>query len=178
MVDVGTGGADIPVALLADARRRGRALEIVGVDARSEVLEAAVAARPMLDRIAGLSLEASDGRSLPYPDRSFDVTHASLVTHHLEPDDAVALLVEMARVARLGIIVNDLDRGALHLAGAWLIGHALTGNPYTRNDAPLSVRRAYRPSEMRDLLARAGLRPVGRYGALLGHRYAFAAVRA
>ena len=31
---------------------------------------------------------------------------------------------------------------ALGWLGAWLIGHLLTGNRYTRHDAPLSVRRA------------------------------------
>ena len=120
----------------------------------------------------------SDGRSLPYPDRAFDIAHSSLVVHHLEPDDAVKFLVEKARVARLGIVVNDLDRGRHHWAGAWLIAHLITANRYTRNDAPLSVLRAYRRHEMRDLLAGAGLRPVGEFGGLIGHRYAIAAIRA
>ena len=50
----------------------------------------------------------ADGRSLPYSDASFDVAHASLVLHHLEPADVVALLREMNRVSRRGIVVNDL----------------------------------------------------------------------
>ena len=64
------------------------------------------------------------------------------------PDEAVRLLREMARVARLGVVVNDLDRSRLGWVGAWLLGHLLTGNRYTRHDAPLSVRRAYRADEM------------------------------
>ena len=43
-----------------------------------------------------------------------------MVVHHLEPADAVALLREMARVARLGVVVNDLVRGRLYWAGAWV----------------------------------------------------------
>ena len=62
--------------------------------------------------------------------------------------------------------------------GAWLVGHLLTRNRYTRRDAPLSVRRAYTPAEMRELLARAGLRSVGQFGGFVGHRYAIAAIRA
>ena len=178
LIDVGTGAVDIPVALLADARRRGRRLEVIAVDARPEVLETARAIRPALGRVAGLALGVSDGRSLPHPDRSIDIAHASLLIHHLEPDEAVALLVEMARVARVGVVVNDLNRGRLHWLGAWLIGHLLTRNRYTRRDAPLSVRRAYTRREMRGLLARAGLRPVGEFGGFVGHRYAIAAIRA
>jgi ubiquinone/menaquinone biosynthesis C-methylase UbiE len=178
IIDIGTGGADIPVALLADARRMGRRLEVVAVDSRPEVIEAARTVRPGLARIDGLVLSVSDGRSLPYGDRAFDIAHTSMVIHHLEPDEAVALLREMARVARLGIVVNDLDRGRLYWIGAWLIGHLLTRNPYTRRDAPLSVRRAYTPGEMRAMLAQAGLRPVDEFGGLVGHRYAIAAIRA
>ena len=178
IIDVGTGAVDIPVALLADARRRGRRLEVFAVDARPEVLETARAIRPALGRLAGLAIGVSDGRSLPHPDRSIDIAHASLLLHHLEPDDAVAVLVEMARVARVGVVVNDLNRGRMHWLGAWLIGHLLTRNRYTRRDAPLSVRRAYTRREMRGLLAQAGLRPVGEFGGFVGHRYAIAAIRA
>jgi ubiquinone/menaquinone biosynthesis C-methylase UbiE len=177
ILDVGTGGADIPVALLAAARRRGDDLEIVAVDARPEVIAAAHAARPALARIDGLALEVADGRSLPHPDRAFDIAHASLLIHHHEPDEAVALLAEMARVARLGIVVNDLSRGHIHLLGAWLISHLFTRNRYTRKDAALSVRRAYTPRETRELLERAGLRPVGHFRGFIGHRYAIAAIR-
>jgi ubiquinone/menaquinone biosynthesis C-methylase UbiE len=178
ILDVGTGGADIPVALLADARRRGRQLEVVATDVHPEVLDAARVARPALAHVPGLALDVADGRSLPHPDRSFDVAHASLLVHHFSPDDAVTLLAEMARVARLGIVINDLDRRRRHWLGALLVGHLLTRNRYTRRDAPLSVRRAYTPAEMRELLARAGLRPVGQFGGFVGHRYAIAAIRA
>ena len=89
MLDVGTGGADIPMALLERARARDRRLAIVGLDSRPEVLEAAVLATPALATTDGLELHVGDGTSLPYPDRSFDVAHCSLVLHHLSPDEAV-----------------------------------------------------------------------------------------
>ena len=176
LLDVGTGGADIPVALLADWRRRGRHLRVTASDDRLEILTAARRTRPALDRIADLRLEVADGRSLPYPDGAFDVAHASLVLHHLEPADAIGLLREMARVARRGVIVNDLARGRLTWLGAWLLGHLATTNPWSRNDAPLSARRAYTRPEVERLLAAAGLRPIWWRSALLRHRFAVVAV--
>ena len=110
LLDVGTGGADIPVALLALAAGAGRRLTVVAIDSRPEVLSAAVLAWPAVATTDGLELHVGDGRSLPYPDRSFDVAHASMVVHHCSPDDAVLLLREMGRVSRLGVVVNDLDR--------------------------------------------------------------------
>jgi ubiquinone/menaquinone biosynthesis C-methylase UbiE len=126
--------------------------------------------------VARLEVVVADGRSIPFPDRSYDVAHASLMLHHLEPDDAVGLLREMGRVARLGIVVNDLDRSRLGWLGAWLIGHLLTGNRYTRVDAPLSVRRAYRPDEAAELIRAADLIPVSTFRGSFGQRYAIAAV--
>ena len=178
VLDVGTGGADIPLALLARATTRGRGLTIVGLDSRPEILAAAALANPGLATADGLELHVGDGRSLPYPDRSFDVAHVSLVTHHLSPEATVGLLREMARVARLGVVVNDLDRGWPGFIGAWLIGHLLTTNRYTRHDAPLSVQRAYRANEMVSMLRESGLTPVRTLRAAYGQRYAIAALHA
>jgi SAM-dependent methyltransferase len=178
VLDVGTGGADIPVALLADARRRGKRLRVVAADSRPEVLAAAHLARPRLADVPGLSLEVFDGLSIPHANGAFDVAHASLLVHHLGPDEATSLLREMSRVSRLGVVINDCTRGPGYWLGAWLMGHVLTLNPYTRHDAPLSVRRGYTTAEMRELLAGAGLRPVAEFASFLRDRYAIAAVSA
>ena len=176
VLDVGTGAADIPLALLSEARARGRRLTVTAVDSRREVIDAARAARPGIDEVDGLTLDVADGRALPYSDASFDVAHASLVLHHLEPVEAVAFLGELGRVARRGVVVNDLSRRRHTLLGAWLLSRACTRNRYSRHDAPLSARRAYTRSEAVALLARAGLRPVYDVDILIGHRWAIAAI--
>jgi ubiquinone/menaquinone biosynthesis C-methylase UbiE len=176
VLDVGTGAADIPVALLADAHRRGRAMTVTATDSREEVIAAARAARPGLDDVDGLTLQVADGLGLPFSDASFDVVHASLVLHHVEPDEAVTFLRELARVARRGVVLNDLARRPITLFGAWLFSRACTRNAYSRHDAPLSARRAYSSSEAVVLLARAGLRPVYETDILFAHRWAIAAV--
>ena len=175
LLDVGTGGADIPLALIADASTRGVRLRVVGLDSRPEVLEAAVRAHPVVASTPDLDLQLGDGLALPFEDGSFDIVHCSLVVHHQTPDEAIALMTEMGRVARTGVVINDLDRQRLGWLGAWLIGHLLTGNRYTRHDAPLSVRRAYRAVEMADLLRTAGLDPIRTFRGAVGQRYAIAA---
>ena len=176
LLDVGTGGADIPLALLERGSRRGRPLRVTGVDSRQEVLDAAGAIHPRLVRTPDLELVVSDGGSLPWPDRSFDVVHCSLVIHHLEPPAALAFLREAARVARLGVVVNDLVRARHHWIGARIVLPLMTRNRFTRHDGPLSVRRAYTRMELRALLAGAALRPIVEIDAFAGHRVAIAAV--
>ena len=175
VLDVGTGAADIPALLLADAGRRGVPIQLTATDSRQEVLDATLAIRPSLRRIPGLTLGLADGLRLSWPDASFDVAHASMVIHHLEPADAIAFLRELRRVARRGIVVNDLARGRLAWLGGWLLTHTLAASRYTRHDGPLSVRRAYTRVEMEALLRRAGLEPVRTFMGFAGHRYAIAA---
>jgi ubiquinone/menaquinone biosynthesis C-methylase UbiE len=174
LLDVGTGAADIPLALLDHWGVRDRRLEITAVDSRPEVIDAARRIEPRIDRTPRLTLAVADGRSLPYPDDSFDVAHTSLVLHHLEPVDVVAFIRELDRVSRLGIIVNDLARSRLTLIGAWLLGHVATLNSYSRNDAPLSARRAYTLDEAHALIAAAGLRSVAEFVGPFRHRWAIA----
>ena len=175
LLDVGTGAADVPLALLDSWTRRGRRLTVTAVDERPEILDAARRVRPGLDAVEGLTLAVADGLALPWPDDAFDVVHCSLLAHHLDEREAVALLREMRRVARRGVIVNDLARGRLAWAGAWLLAHLATRNRYSRNDGPLSVRRAYSLAEARAVLAVGGLRPVIEARGFFGHRWAIGA---
>jgi len=175
VLDVGTGAADIPARLLADARRRGVSLGMTATDSREEVLDAALAIRPSLGHIPGLTLGLADGLRLSWPDASFDVGHTSMVIHHLDPDDAITFLAELRRVSRLGIVVNDLARGRLYWIGAWVLAHTLAASRYTRTDGPLSVRRAYTRREMDELLRRAGLDPIRAFTGFARHRYAIVA---
>jgi 2-polyprenyl-3-methyl-5-hydroxy-6-metoxy-1,4-benzoquinol methylase len=173
LIDVGTGLGDIPIALLQWTAGHGIRLEIEAIDARPETIEAA---RNASAAVPGLHLRVADGRSLPYSDGSFDVAHTSLMAHHLEPDELGSCLKELRRVSRLGVIVNDLDRNPIALAGAWLLSALFATSPITRHDAPLSVRRAYRPNELARIAAGAGLVEAARFHSVLGYRYALAFV--
>lgn len=168
LLDVGTGGADIPAELLAWAGRHGLALEIDALD-RQETIDAA---RTMSGEVPGLKLVVGDALVLPYPDASFDVVHASLVTHHLDAQPLRSLLEEMRRVSRAAVIVNDLDRGRRWLACAILLSRLFTSSPVSRHDGPMSVRRAYHPWELAQLASRSGLLEIARVRGFLGHRYA------
>ena len=171
---MGTGAADIPRALLRGAARQHTHLEIVASDVRPEIVEAA---RRRSGSVAGLEVRLDPADRIAAPDGAFDVVHASMVLHHLEPWAAAGLLREMRRVSRRAVIINDLDRGQLWWLGARLLTALGTSNRYTRNDAPLSVRRAYRASEISSLAEQAGLvqrachwtRPRYRYALVFEH---------
>jgi hypothetical protein len=74
----------------------------------------------------------------------------------------------MHRLGRTGFIVNDLRRSRVAYGAAWLASRLTTRNRLTRHDAPVSIRRAYTPGELADLLDAAGVR-----GALIQRRVWF-----
>lgn len=154
ILDLATGSADIPVAIVRWARRRSLAISILASDSSPDILGLARAQGATYPEI---SLHQFDARAVPLPDNHVDIVLCSLSLHHFAPDDAVRVLREMRRLGRAGFILNDLRRTRLGLAAAWLASRATTRNRLTRNDAPLSVRRAYTPAELDALLGRAGI---------------------
>lgn len=148
VVDVGAGRGDMALAFA----RRGWRTE--AVDSHPDVLrvaKATTAAEPMVGVVE------ADGRVLPYPNAAFDVSHCSLLIHHLDPADAVALLREMARVARHGVVINDLRRGVAACVATGVAVALLSRCRTTRVDGIISARRAYTLAELDELLAEADL---------------------
>jgi ubiquinone/menaquinone biosynthesis C-methylase UbiE len=148
VLDVGTGRGDMPIAF---ARRGWRT---VAIDTNPDVLR--VARRVVAGRHE-IELVEADGRALPFEDGAFEVAHCSLLVHHLSPAEAVAALREMRRVARQGVVINDLRRGILPLIATTLTVLAFGRSAVTRNDGIVSARRAYTVAELDGLLREAGL---------------------
>jgi ubiquinone/menaquinone biosynthesis C-methylase UbiE len=94
---------------------------------------------------------------MPFADASVEIVTCAFALHHFSPGVAAGLLCEMARVARIGVIVTDLCRSHAAYWGARLLALGFR-NRLTRHDGPLSVLRAYTAAEVRSWMARAGLR--------------------
>jgi hypothetical protein len=162
VLDLGTGGADVPRALVAWARRAGRRIRVFALDRDEATLRIA---RREARGYPEIVLLRADVLALPLRPRSVDVVISALTLHHLEPAAARACLVAMDRAARLGFVVNDLFRSRAAYALVWLATRLLARNHMSRHDGPLSVLRAYTPREVRGLCAGAGLEGVRVRGA-------------
>lgn len=147
LFDVGTGAGDLPLAGVRWAAREGYHLIPLGVD------RSLPAAR--LARENGVHAVVGCAGTLPLADRSVDIVLVSQVIHHLRRDAAVLLLRECNRVARRAVIVSDLERARLAMAGFWLGSRMLNFDASTRTDGITSVRRGYRPEEFRALFTDA-----------------------
>jgi|SRR5579885_3000232 SAM-dependent methyltransferase len=154
VLDLATGGGDIPIELAKRARRAGMDLRIEGCDVSSVAISFAARAAEG----AGVSVRffRLDALGEPFPE-GFDVLTCSLFLHHLDEDDAVGLLRKMADAARSTIVINDLLRSRIGYGIAWAGCRLLSRSPIVHHDGPVSVRGAFRLGEVRSLAERAGL---------------------
>ncbi|HLW00139.1 MAG TPA: methyltransferase domain-containing protein [Ktedonobacterales bacterium] len=154
VLDVGTGAANIPIALARWARRHQHQAEITASDINEQML---AVARANCASFPEIHLAHQNALALNYADQSFDLVLCQGVLHHFSAEEAQTLLGELARVARHAVIITDLQRNLPLYLGAWLLLHTLVRNPVTRQDGLASIRRAYTPEEVRNLAAQAGL---------------------
>jgi SAM-dependent methyltransferase len=156
LLDVGTGCGDIPARARALAQARGVVLNTIGLDAAEELAATS--------RARTTAAVCADALHLPFADRSVDIVLCSQVLHHFVDDHAACRLVrEMNRVARVRVIVSDLRRSWLAVAGIWLASFPLRFHAVSRHDGVVSVMRGFTPDELRDSIARSlGREPVVR----------------
>lgn len=161
ILDIATGSADIPRAIIQEARRgrmlpADRRLEIVASDNHAKVQNLARRLTP-IQQYPEITIVEADALRLPFPDNAFDIALCSLALHHLSRDEAVTALREMERVTTTGFVVNDLLRDRLACALIWTLTRLVGANRLTRHDAPLSVLRAFTHAEYAAMARDAGI---------------------
>lgn len=156
VLDVATGGGDLPCALSHYARARGLDWQVDGIDiaptaiavARERAEQIAAGSRPRFERVDALCGELPSG---------YDVLICSLFVHHLSDEDAVRLIERMHAACARAIVIQDLVRSPAAERLTWWITRMFSRNPLIRADGPSSVRAAFTLEEARGLFARAGL---------------------
>jgi len=155
VLDVGTGGGDLPLEMVRHARQLGRELRVTAIDRDPKV---AALARAAVEHCPGVRVICADARRLPFPDRSFDLVTASLFLHHFSFDDLVLLLSKFRGLARRAVVVNDLHRHRVPWLFIYLIARLTFRHPMYAHDAPLSVLRGFTASELARVAERTGTR--------------------
>jgi len=153
ILDVGTGGGDIPLSIMRWGRRHGFKLKVTAVDSTPAIADIArqrFGPDPDIEVVVGNLFE------LARSEERFDYVTASLFLHHVRPEETVEALRACDRLAVRGLIISDLWRSWPSLIAVTSIS-LLTGNFVVRHDAPLSVRRAFRVHELRELAGSAGV---------------------
>ncbi|MGA2652347.1 MAG: methyltransferase domain-containing protein [Terracidiphilus sp.] len=153
IVDVGCGGGDLLRQIARWARKRGMAVALTGIDLNPYAARAAAESTPK-----ELGITWVTGNALVYrPEKPVDIIVSSLMAHHLEDEEIIALLRWMEATAQAGWFINDLERSerSCHMF-SWI--ERIVGlHRFVRHDAPVSFRRAFRKEDWVRLLTAAGV---------------------
>lgn len=144
IIDVGSGSSDN----LIIAKNTYPNLQILSVDKNISVLNYS---KNSLQKIN------SDAYHLPFKDECCDIVHIALFLHHFNEDQIKKLLNEFLRICKKGIIINDLQRSLLALAGIKLLTILFSKSVLVKNDAPVSVKRSFNKSEIINFLRKSGI---------------------
>ncbi len=155
IVDAGSGYGDMSRKVDAWASRRGVDVSIVGVDMNPWSARAATEVTEPGRPITWVTADLFDYR----PEGGIDIVMCSLFTHHLPDEMLVRFLIWMESNARLGWMINDLERHWLPYR-ALKIGFRLTRrHRFIQHDGPVSVASAFQPADWVRLLTKAGIAP-------------------
>ncbi len=150
IVDVGSGGGGLLRQIARWVRRRGIAVQLTGIDLNPYAARAAAESTPK-----DLGITWVTGDAMVYrPEKPTDIVVSSLMAHHLEDEEIVALLRWMEATVQVGWFINDLERDewSCRMFG-WLRWHRW--HRFVRHDGPVSIRRAFRKEDWVRLLAAA-----------------------
>ena len=144
LLDIGSGGGDVPRSLARWARRDGLALEITAVDPDPRAHAFAVALPPL----AGLTFRQAFSSDLVAEGLSYDAVISNHMLHHLNPKELQELLADSERLARSISLHSDIERSpwayALFSAGTL----PFFPGSFIRRDGLTSIRRSFTAAEL------------------------------
>jgi hypothetical protein len=150
MLEVAAGTGEVAQIVQDKLAGKGITLEITLLDRAWSHLPKLLP--PESDRLKRGGAIVADGLALPFRTSAFDLVSCNLFAHHLEPGTLARFACEALRVSRVAVLINDLVRHPLHLALVYA-GFPLMRSAVSRVDGLASVRRAYVPGEMREILS-------------------------
>ena len=154
VLDVGAGSGELLRVTAKWARETNRQASLVGLELNERSAQAILDESTDFREISSIR---ANGFQLPFGDDSFDYVIQSLTLHHFDDAGAVKILREMARVAKCGIFVIDLNRNPTAYFFYTTIGHLFLHNRLTREDGALSILKSFKPEEMKEIAQHAGL---------------------
>ncbi|MDQ0743212.1 2-polyprenyl-3-methyl-5-hydroxy-6-metoxy-1,4-benzoquinol methylase [Clavibacter sp. B3I6] len=143
LLDIGSGGGDVPLALARWARRDGLRLRVTGIDPdpRAAAYARALPADPDVRFLAASSAE------LVAEGRRFDLVTSNHVLHHLDEAAFDAFLADSAALAPRALH-SDIARGRVAYAAYGPLARTVARGSFVHVDGLRSIRRSWRPVEL------------------------------
>ena len=154
IMDIGCGGGDMLRKIARWAEKKGKKVNLIGVDRNP--LMTAYASRISNEQpaISYITVDAFDDVLL---NEKADITMNSLFCHHFDNKELIALITRMKQLAKNYVIINDLHRHPVAYYSIQLLTRLFSGSNLVKYDGPLSVARSLTRKEWQSILSQAGI---------------------
>jgi 2-polyprenyl-3-methyl-5-hydroxy-6-metoxy-1,4-benzoquinol methylase len=153
ILDIGFGGGDSIEQFSKFAYSKKLDLFFYGVDLKDECINYA---EENLAHIKNKKLICDDYRNIaPELLEQIDIIHCSLFLHHLTDEEIVSLF-KFGKAHNCIILANDLHRNWLAYYIIKYLTALFSKSWLVKNDACLSVKRAFKKDELESMLQQAG----------------------
>ena len=155
ILDLGCGGGDSLRAIADWARKNNFNVTLTGIDMNADVIAYLKNHCRTYPEITGITADYQE-----FLDRntSVDIVHCSLFCHHLNDNELIRLFTYFNEKVSTGFVINDLQRNRMAYYSAWFFTRLLNGTILAKNDGPVSVLRAFKTSELKQLLEKANIK--------------------
>jgi 2-polyprenyl-3-methyl-5-hydroxy-6-metoxy-1,4-benzoquinol methylase len=145
LLDIGSGGGDVPRLIARWAARDGFRLAITAIDPDPRAQAYASVQRP----VPGLTFRAALSGELVAEGRRFDLVVSNHVLHHLGAAELAALLTDSERLAGTLAVHSDIERSAIAYAAFSVGTWPFFRDSFIRADGLTSIRRSFTRAELR-----------------------------
>lgn len=154
LVDVGFGQGMMLRRIHGWALQRGFRPKLCGVDLNPHCKAAAEAVTPAAMGIGYITSNIFDYAPAVPP----HFVTSALFAHHLDEAELRRFVAWQEGASSHGWFVNDLHRHWFAWGGFWLLSRVVGWHRFVQHDGPLSVRRAFVPTDWHAVLKDAGVR--------------------
>ncbi|ALI98545.1 methyltransferase domain-containing protein [Rufibacter tibetensis] len=155
IADLGSGGGDTLRMVARWARKRNQPVELVGIDANAFMLDYSAA---LSQEYPEITYRQADVFSPEFAQQQFDIVICSLFLHHFSDQPLASLLAQLKKQVRVAVLINDLHRHPLAFYSIKTLTQLFSRSYLVKNDAPLSVLRAFSRTDWKRILRMANIK--------------------
>lgn len=145
ILDVGCGNGDMCRAIAELGKKEGITFTILGVDANAYAVNHAKACS---EAYPNISYRAINVFETEFASLTYDIAVCTLTLHHFPDQEIVQLMDLLTSRARLGVVINDLQRSALAYRLFQLICFVFQLNNLSKEDGLTSILRGFKRHDL------------------------------
>lgn len=145
IVDIGCGNGDM-LRLMADYLEKNNIkCDLVGIDANQFTVDYA---KKKSVNYPNITYRCEDVFSNSFEKLEYDIVLCTLTLHHFKDDEIINLLKVFNANAKMGIVINDLQRSGISYRLFQCLCFVLGLNDMSREDGLVSILRGFKKPEL------------------------------